>query len=237
MSNVPTRKESGKFKLTRDIADTHRHIDGTVNQDDCLNFLPATSSIFTPIPAVVRTNASITTSKNLPITSSASVKREVTRSPAVFSQSPTLEQPCPHAGNDFAIPTTLQIDIQPLKAENAHIRGKQSPRDNVTEIVDFEPEIIGEHFLLARLKRSYDLTHQHREKHNRSSRHISQTHKQIKTLQNEKSQKIRMQNVRKALRENAKSFIRNNTDLLLGSKQHLSSGRHFSLRTLYKTLL
>ena len=56
----------------------------------------------------------------------------------MFSQPPTLEKPCPPAGKDVAIqsPTTLQIDIQPLIPENAFIHRRQSPRNNVTEIVD-----------------------------------------------------------------------------------------------------
>ena len=60
------------------------------------------------------------------------------RSPPVFSRSPTLEQPSPHARNDVAIqsPTTLQIDIQPLIPEDASLLERQSPCENVTEIVD-----------------------------------------------------------------------------------------------------
>ena len=54
------------------------------------------------------------------------------------SRSPTLEQPSPHTENDVAIQssTTQQIDIQPLIPENAFLHERQSPRDNVTEIVD-----------------------------------------------------------------------------------------------------
>ena len=99
-SNVPTRNKPTNFQ---DRADTHKHIDGTLNHDDFLSFLPAPSSIFTPIPAVGRTTTSITTSKNTPITSSAPARREVTRSPPVFSRSPTLEEPSPHTKNDVAI--------------------------------------------------------------------------------------------------------------------------------------
>ena len=60
------------------------------------------------------------------------------RSPPVFSQSPVLEQPSPHTRNDVAIqsPTTTQIDIQPLIPQIAFLQGRQSPGDNVTEIVD-----------------------------------------------------------------------------------------------------
>ena len=56
----------------------------------------------------------------------------------MLRQSPTLEQPSPHTGNDVATqsPTTLQIDIQPLIAENAFLHESQSARKNVTEIVD-----------------------------------------------------------------------------------------------------
>ena len=100
--------------------------------------MPAPSSIFTPIPVVGRTTASITTSRITPNSSSASAGREVTRSPPVFSRSPIPEQPSSHAEDDVAIqsPTPLQIDIQPLIPENAFLHERQSTRDNVTEIVD-----------------------------------------------------------------------------------------------------
>ena len=58
-SNVPTRNKPRDFLPTQDRTDTHKHIDGTLNHDDCLSFLPAPSSSFTPIPAVGRTAASI----------------------------------------------------------------------------------------------------------------------------------------------------------------------------------
>ena len=137
-SNVPTRNEPRNFHSTQDKTDTHNHIDRTLNDDDCLSFLPTPSSIFTPIPAVGRTTASITTSRITPITSSAPVRREVTRSSPMFSQSATPEQPSPHEGNDVAThsPTTHHIDIKPLIPENDFLHGRQSPRDNVTEIVD-----------------------------------------------------------------------------------------------------
>ena len=56
----------------------------------------------------------------------------------MFSRSPTLEQPSPHTTNDVAIqpPTTLQLDIQPLVSENAFLQERQSPCNNVPEIVD-----------------------------------------------------------------------------------------------------
>ena len=56
----------------------------------------------------------------------------------MFSRSPTLEQPRPSAGTDVAIqsPTTLQIDIQPLIHEDASLLERQSPCDNIMEIVD-----------------------------------------------------------------------------------------------------
>ena len=137
-SNVPTRNKPRVFQPTRDRTDTHKHIDGTLNHDDCLSFLPAPSSIFTPIPAVGRTTASIKTSKITSLTSSSPARREVRRSPPVFSRSPAPEQPSPHTENDVASqsPTTQQIDIQPLIPENAFFHERQSPRDNVTEIVD-----------------------------------------------------------------------------------------------------
>ena len=137
-SNVPTRNKPRSFQSTQDRTDTHNHIDGTLNHDDCLSFLPAPSSIFTPMPAVGRTTASITTSRITPVTSSAPVRREVTRPPPMFSRSATPEQPSPHEGNDVAThsPITPQIDIQPLIPENAFLHERQSPRDNVTEFVD-----------------------------------------------------------------------------------------------------
>ena len=136
--NVPTRNKPRNFQLNQDRADTQKHIDGTPNHADCLSFLPAPSGIFTPIPAVGRTTASIATSKSTPITSSVPARREVMRSPHVFSQSPPLEQLSPNTGKDVAIqsPTTLQSDIQPLIPENAYLHERQSPRDNVTNIVD-----------------------------------------------------------------------------------------------------
>ena len=137
-SNVPTRNKPRSFQSTQDIADARKHIDGTLNHDDCLSFLPAPSIITTPKPAVGRTTAHVTTSRITPITSSAPARRDVTRSPPVFSRSPTLEQPSPHTTNDVAIqtPITPQIDIQPLIPENAFLHERQSPGDNVTEIVD-----------------------------------------------------------------------------------------------------
>ena len=137
-SNVPTTNKPRSFQSTQDIADARKHTNGTLNHDDCLSFLPAPSSISTPIPAVGRTTAPVTTSRTTPITSSTPVRPEVTRSPPVFSRLPTLEQPSPHTRNDVAIqsPITPQIDIQPLIPENAFLHERQSPGDNVTAIVD-----------------------------------------------------------------------------------------------------
>ena len=93
--------------------------------------------MFTPIPAVGRTTASITTRRITPITSSVPVRRAVTRSPLVFSRSPALEQPSPHTENDVATQsrTTLPILIRPLIPENAFLHERPSPRDNVTQIM------------------------------------------------------------------------------------------------------
>ena len=137
-SNVATRNKPRNFQSFQDRADSYKHIDGTLNHDDCFTFLPASSSIFTPIPAVGQTTASVTTSRITPINSSAPVRREVTRSPSVFSRSSTLEQPSPHTRNDVAIqsPFTPQIDIQPLIPENAFLNERQPPGDNITDIVD-----------------------------------------------------------------------------------------------------
>ena len=136
-STVPTRNKSKSLQLTQNITDARKHIDGTLNHDDCLSFLPAPSSIFTTIPAVGRTTASITPSKITPLISSEPTRREITRSPPVFSPSPTLEQPSPHPITDVAIQssTTPQIEIQPLLPENDFLPERQSPGDNVTEIV------------------------------------------------------------------------------------------------------
>ena len=137
-SNVPTTNKPRNSQSTQDRAGTHKHIDGTLNHDDWLSFLPVHSSIFTPIPSIGRTTTSSTTRRTLPITSSAPVRREVARSPPVSARSPALEQPSPHTRKDVAIhsPTTSQIDIQPLILENAFLNERQSPLDNVTEIVD-----------------------------------------------------------------------------------------------------
>ena len=137
-SNVPKRNKPRNFQPTQDRVDTHKHIEGTLNHDDRFSLLPAPSSIFTPIPTVGRTTASSTPSRITPLISSVTTRRELTRSPPVFSPSPTLEQPSPHPRNDVAIhsPTTPQIEIQPLIPENDFPHERQSPRDNVTEIVD-----------------------------------------------------------------------------------------------------
>ena len=58
-SNAPTRNKTRLFQSFQDRADTHKQIDGTLNNVDCLNFLPALSSIFTPIPTIGQTIASI----------------------------------------------------------------------------------------------------------------------------------------------------------------------------------
>ena len=124
------------FQSAEDIADTHKHIDGTLEHDDCLSFLPTPSGVFTPVIAVGRTTPSIPTSNYTKITSSAPVRREVRRSPPVFSQS--LEQPIPHKGKGVAIqsPTIPPIDKQPLIRHIAPLHQRQSPGDNVDEIVE-----------------------------------------------------------------------------------------------------
>ena len=132
-SNVPTRNKPRNFQSTQEKANTHKHIDGTLNQDDCLSFLPA-PSVFTPIPAVGRTSTSTTPSRITPLISPIPTRREVTRSPPVFSRSPTLEQPSPPTQNNVDIQS--QIDIQPLLPENDFLHESQLPPDNVTEIVD-----------------------------------------------------------------------------------------------------
>ena len=84
-SNVPTGNQPRNFQLTQARADTHKHIDGTLNHDDCLSFSRALSSILTPIAAVGQTAASVTTSRITPISSSVSARQETMTSP-VFSQ-------------------------------------------------------------------------------------------------------------------------------------------------------
>ena len=137
-SNLPTRNKPRNFQPTQDRVDTHKHINGTLNHHDCLSFLPAPSSISTPKPTEGRTTASITPSRITPLIASVPTRREATRSSPVFSPSPTLEQPSPHPNIDVAIqsPATPQIEIQPLIRENDFPHEIQSPRDNVTEIVD-----------------------------------------------------------------------------------------------------
>ena len=136
-SNVPTRNKPKSFQSTQNVTDARKHIDGTLNHDDCFTFLPA-PSVFTPIPAVGRTSTSTIPSRITPLISPVPTRREVTRSPPVFSRSPTSEQHSPHTETDVAIqsPTTLQLDIQPLMPENDFLHERHSPRDNVTEIVD-----------------------------------------------------------------------------------------------------
>ena len=64
------------------------------------------------------------------------------RSPPVFSRSPASEQPSPHTRHDVAIqsPTTPELDIEPLIPENAFLHERQSPRNNVTELVEAAAE-------------------------------------------------------------------------------------------------
>ena len=113
-------------------------MDGTLNHDDCLSFFPASPSFITPIPAVGRSTASITTSRITTITSPTPVKPEVTRSPPASSRSPASEQLSPHRTNDVVIQSSpiTPMDIQSLIPENEFLHERQSPRDNVTEIVD-----------------------------------------------------------------------------------------------------
>ena len=119
-SNVATRNKPRSYQSSQNRADIYKHIDGTLNHDDCLSSWPTPSSPFTPIPAVGRTTASGTTSRNTSIKPSPPVRREVTRSPPVFSHSPTLEQPSPHAENDVAIqsPPNTPISVQPVIPED-----------------------------------------------------------------------------------------------------------------------
>ena len=137
-SNVPKRNKTRSFQSTQDTTDTHKHTDGTLDHDDCFSFLTAPSSVFTLIHALGRTIASIPSSRIAPITSCAAARQEITRSPPVFSQSSTLEQPSPHTGIDVAMQSQNipPIDIQPLIPGNAFLQERHSPRDNLTEIVD-----------------------------------------------------------------------------------------------------
>ena len=102
--------------------------------------MPAPSSVFTPVPALERTTASVPTSEISPITSSAPARRELGRSPPVFSGSSALEQPSPHTGNDVATQsqTIPPIDKQPLNPDTDFGQKRQSPLNNVTEILDVE---------------------------------------------------------------------------------------------------
>ena len=97
------KKQTKKFSVNWRHSRYTKHIDGTLNHDDCLSSLPATPSAFTAIPAVKRTIASIPTSRTGPIISSAPAKRKVTRPPPVFSRAPALEQPSQHTWNDVAM--------------------------------------------------------------------------------------------------------------------------------------
>ena len=92
----------------------------------------------------------------------------------MFSQSSTLEQRSPYTRHDVAKQsrTIAPIDMQPLIPENAFLHERQPLSDNVTEIVDAAARNLEKHLLPTRLKCSCDLTRHHREKHNRSSRHI-----------------------------------------------------------------
>ena len=56
----------------------------------------------------------------------------------MFSRPPVPEQPGPHIRTDVAVqsPNTPQLDIQALMPENAFLHERQSPGNNVIEIVD-----------------------------------------------------------------------------------------------------
>ena len=166
MSNVPTRNKPRNFQSTQDIADTHQHIDGTLNHDDCSNYLPAPSSIFTPIPAVGRTTASVTTSRLTPNTSSAPVSRETTRSPPVFSRSPPLEQLSPHTRNDVAIQSPITPTYK-LTYNLLYLRMPLSTKDNHQTTTSqkswtLQLETLGERLLQTRLSCNYDLARPHK---------------------------------------------------------------------------
>ena len=219
-SNVPTRNKPINLQSTQDIADTHKHIDGTLIHDDCLSYLTAPSSIFTPTPAVGRTTASVTTSRITPIASSAPARRAVTKSAPLLSRSPTLGQPSPHTRNDVAkqTPTTPQSDIQPLISEKAFLHERQSPRNNVREIVDASART---------LRRTPANTSTMQLPPNTSTQRKTQPFftsyfpdiltEQIITPQSEKYKNSCDQNLIKLLQENEKLIIKNNEDLLSGS--------------------
>ena len=172
-SNVPTRNKSRKFQLTQDRTDAHKNIDGTLIHDDCFTFLPTSSSVFTPTPAVGRTTASITPSRTTPLISCTPTRCGITRSPPVFSRSPASEQPSPHTRNDVAIqsPSTPQIDIQPLLPEMTFSTKDYHHATTSQKLWTLQLEILGERLLETRLPCNYDLIRLHKEKHNRFLRH------------------------------------------------------------------
>ena len=167
----------------------------------------------------------------MPITSSAPAGREVTRSPPVLSQSPTLEQPSPHAGDAVAIqsPTTLQIDMQPLIPENASLHEKQSARDNVTEIVDAasrNPRRI------PAANTSKMQLRPNTSSHRKSQPLFTSYLPDIVTSYNSPERQTQKQSgtkSKKLLSENEKLIIEKNEDLLLGSKRYYTSGQRFLL--------
>ena len=152
-SNVPTINKPRSFQSFQDRADTYKHIDGTLNHDDCLSFLHAPSSILTPIPAVGPTTASNTASRITPMTSFAPARRETTRSPLVTSRSPPLEQPSPPTRSDVAIqsPISPQIDIKPLKPENNFLHEDNHHATTTRKMWTSKLEILGERLLQTRL--------------------------------------------------------------------------------------
>ena len=237
-SNVPTGNKTRNFQSTQDRADTHKHIDGTLNHDDCLSLLPAPSSIFTPIPVAGRTTASSKTTKITPLISSAPARREVTRSPPVFSRSSTLEQPCPQTGHDVAIqsPPITPIHIQPLIPENDFLYRGQSPRDNVTEIVDAAARN------LRRTPPANTSNMQLRPNtlSQRKARLLFTTYLPEKLTDYnspERKTQSQAQKLIKLLQQNEKLIIRNNEDLLSGSRRYYTSGERFSLQTPYSIQL
>ena len=117
-SNVTTKNKQRIFWSTHHIAVTHNHVDGTLNREDCVSFLPAVFSV--PMP-IGRGITIISTSTLAPIISPIPTKQAVTGSHLVFMRSPKPEPSTSRRENDVGIQvfTALRIEIQPLLTDNA----------------------------------------------------------------------------------------------------------------------
>ena len=99
------------------------------------NFLPAAFSVIMPIE---RGTTTTPISRLTPIISAAPARRELTRSPPVFTRAPAPEPTSLLSDNyvGLTVTTSPQTKVRPLIPDTAFLHESQSPNDNVAEIVD-----------------------------------------------------------------------------------------------------